>query len=89
MAGKAVTLLVGGPASMVLVTVGVSSGALVSKTTAAWALIVVPVARSAFGWTVYWTKRLAAAGAVVGGQEAGDGVRRQCRWPGRSRGTSR
>lgn len=41
--------------SMVLTTVAVFSGALVSKTTDACWLIVVPVMRLALGWTVYWT----------------------------------
>ena len=51
-AGSAATVLVGGPASMVLTTCGVASGALVSKTMLAWASIVAPVARPALGWIV-------------------------------------
>jgi hypothetical protein len=51
-AGSAVTLLLGGPASMVLRAVLVANGALASKTTLAWALICVPVARPLFGLTV-------------------------------------
>ena len=51
-AGSAVTVLVGGLASMVLVICGVAMAALVSKTMLAWALRVAPVARPALGWIV-------------------------------------
>ena len=51
-AGSAATALVGGPASMVLTTSGVASGALVSKTMLAWASIAAPVARPGLGWIV-------------------------------------
>ena len=51
-AGSAVTVLVGGLASMVLVICGVAIGALVSKTMLAWASSVAPVARPALGWIV-------------------------------------
>ncbi len=54
-AGSGATLLVGGPASMVLATVGVAIEALVSKTTDACWLMAVPVARPGLGWTVYST----------------------------------
>ena len=51
-AGSAVTLLVGGLASMVLVIAGVGIALSVSKTMLAWALSGVPVARPALGWIV-------------------------------------
>ena len=46
------TELVGGDASIVLAIVSVLIGALVSKTTVAWALMTVPVARPLRGWMV-------------------------------------
>jgi hypothetical protein len=54
-AGSGATLLVGGPASTVLVPVFVVSAALVSMTMLAWATSAVPVGRSAFGRPVSWT----------------------------------
>ena len=54
-AGSAATLLVGRPGVDGVGTRAVFSGALVSKTTDACWLMVVPVVRPALGWTVYWT----------------------------------
>jgi hypothetical protein len=50
--GRAVTRLVGGPASTVLKRGALSMGALLSNTTVAWALIRVPVVSVVLGWTV-------------------------------------
>ena len=50
--GSGLTELVGGVMSSVLSSVGVLMGALVSKTTVAWALTTVPEARFAFGLMV-------------------------------------
>ena len=55
-ANRGPTLLVGIVLSMVLVTLAVSRGALVSKTTPACCTIVFPVVKPALGCTVYWTK---------------------------------
>ena len=49
---SAVTVLVGGVASIVLMICGVAIGALVSKTMLAWAFSGVPEARPALGWIV-------------------------------------
>ena len=54
---------------MVLTKVGVASGALVSKTTEAWALIAVPVVRPALGWTLYVHVALAVAVVSSGGRK--------------------
>jgi hypothetical protein len=47
--GSAVTVLAGGPASIVLTICGVAMAALVSKTMLAWAPNVAPVASPALG----------------------------------------
>ena len=78
-AGSAVTVLVGGVASMVLVICGVAIGALVSKTMLAWALSVAPVARPGLGLDRVVDVALAVGRIGVGREEADERVRRACR----------
>ena len=68
-AGSAVTLLVGTAVSMVLRAVFVAMGALMSKTTEACWLILVPVVRLDLGSTVYWTKPSPMPALLSGGRK--------------------
>src|SRR6516164_6004170 len=82
--GRAATLLVGGPASMVFRNVFVTIGALMSNTTLAWALICVPVARPVFGLTVYDTKPAPSGGVLSGGRKPRSGLAGMSRVAGSS-----
>src|ERR1700680_4878953 len=67
------TLLVGAPASRVLVATFVLIGALVSKTIVAWASIRVPEGRPALARTEKLTKPSPSGAVLSGGRNPTDG----------------